>query len=523
MAKVCPVCGATYADASAFCSVDGSALRADELDAGLVGTVIADRYLLTDRLGEGGMGKVYLARHVRLPQQVAIKVLRHELVSDASAVARFNREATSASRIEDERVARVYDFGETDAGVVYLAMEYVPGRTLRALVADEGALAPRRVAALVRQIAEGLDAAHRLGIVHRDLKPDNVLVVEKDGRDRVKLVDFGIAKAFGADDGGLTRTGFVVGTPQFMSPEQLLGATVDERSDVYALALVAFQCLTGELPFDATTPGRTLATRLTEAPRRLADAKGDVAWPPRVQATFDAGLAREPEQRPASAGAFAAALGDAIEAWEAPAAAPTVTAPTTPPRRRQRGVAIAAGALVLVVGGALALRDRSTSRPPAEVATATVAAPASPSATADTTRPTPPAPPVRTPTRTPTHTTVRRDSAPAAPSVPAAATTPTVDDHVVARNTLDSLVERLRDSTMRGPRVRPVAQAMAALLPRLHPPARRRAMFRLIDASVRGGNPRLACYWLRRVQPLVQGAAEQTELRRYQQRVTCGT
>ena len=318
MSKICPVCGNTYSDANAFCPADGTTLRAAEVTADLIGSVVADRYLVTDLLGEGGMGKVYLARHVRLPQQAAIKVLRHNMLKDAAAVARFTREAASASRIDHDRVARVYDFGETDDGTVYLAMEYVPGRTLKKLLTDTGPLEPRRAALLVRQIAEGMDAAHRLGIVHRDLKPDNVIIVEDaDGSERAKVVDFGIAKALGADEAGagLTQAGYVVGTPEFMSPEQLLGGSVDARSDVYALAIIAYQCLTGGFPFDTTTPERVMTARLTEAPRTLAYAQPAVGWPQEVQAVLDAGLSRDVEGRPASAGTFARSLSAAIEHW----------------------------------------------------------------------------------------------------------------------------------------------------------------------------------------------------------------
>ena len=169
MAKLCSACGTTYDDAVTFCPADGAALRPVGDDATLVGAVIAGRYLVSERLGEGGMGTVFLGRHVRLPQQVAIKVMRPELLADPVALARFNREAANAASIEHDRVVRVYDFGETADGMVYLAMEYVPGRTLKALVAEEGPLAPARAAALVRQVAEGVEAAHRLGIIHRDL------------------------------------------------------------------------------------------------------------------------------------------------------------------------------------------------------------------------------------------------------------------------------------------------------------------------------------------------------------------
>ncbi len=316
MPKTCPVCGTSYTDTSVFCPADGTTLRADEAAGDLVDSVIADRYLIKKLLGEGGMGRVYLAQHVRLPQMAAIKVLHPGMVKDQDAVARFNREAANAAKIEHERVARVFDFGETRDGLVYLAMEFVPGRTLRAILADEPRLPPARAANLVYQIAEGLDAAHRISIVHRDLKPDNILVItDEHGVDRSKVVDFGIAKAVDGAETQLTRTGMVVGTPEFMSPEQVLGEPLDARSDVYALGLLAYQMLTGVLPFSATTPERSLTARLIEDPRPLKIAAPETDWPADLQAAFDHVLAREPNDRTPSAMAFADALVGATEAW----------------------------------------------------------------------------------------------------------------------------------------------------------------------------------------------------------------
>lgn len=318
MPKVCPVCGNHYPDSSVFCPTDGSSLRAADAAGDLIGSVIADRYLVTDLLGEGGMGKVFLAQHVRLPLQAAIKVLRPELLKDPSSVARFNREAANAASIEHERVARVFDFGETGDGLVYLAMEYVNGTTLKKLLAD-GPLDLERSVRIIRQVADGLDAAHRMGIVHRDLKPDNILVhVGPDGEYSCKVVDFGIAKAVGAgnNEAALTRTGFVVGTPEFMSPEQLLAGDLDARSDVYALALTAFHCLTLELPFESKGPDHGLTARLVSAPRSLSEVRPDKRWPRALEAAFEHALQRDPEQRTASAGDFARALEAAVFATE---------------------------------------------------------------------------------------------------------------------------------------------------------------------------------------------------------------
>ncbi len=275
----------------------------------IVGTVVAERYLITELLGEGGMGKVYLGQHVKLPRRAAVKVLHQNMVREADAVARFNREATNASKIDHERVARVFDFGETSTGLVYLAMEYVEGRTLKKVLAEDGPMSLSRTATLVRQIADGLDEAHRSGIVHRDLKPDNILVGKSaSGGDACKVVDFGIAKALGSGERSLTRTGFVVGTPEYMSPEQLLGEPIDHRSDVYALALLAYQCLTGETPFDSRTPDRGLMARLANEPRALITVRPDKQWPVELQAALNKGMSRDRERRYRTSGMFAEAF-----------------------------------------------------------------------------------------------------------------------------------------------------------------------------------------------------------------------
>ncbi len=309
MPKVCPNCGDRFADAVALCPSDGATLRAADPGSDFIGSIVADRYVVTEALGEGGMGKVYRARHVRLPRDAAIKVLHAHMVQDPGAVARFDREAANASRIDHENVVRVFDFGETSDGLVYLAMEFVPGRTLKDVLSEDGPLTIPRAADLVNQVAGGLDAAHKLGIVHRDLKPDNVLVLpDEHGGFRCKIADFGIAKAIGSGEKSLTRTGFVIGTPEYMSPEQLLGEEVDHRSDVYSLALLAFQCLTGQTPFDSATPDRGMMARLTNQPRALSDLRPNESWPKDLQAVLNKGLDRERVRRYESAGQFAAAF-----------------------------------------------------------------------------------------------------------------------------------------------------------------------------------------------------------------------
>ena len=289
MAKVCPSCELTYADSDFFCAVDGSPLRSTAAEAdNLVGTVIADRYRVEAILGEGGMGRVYRARHVRVPREAAIKVLRRTLISDAYAVAAFNREARNAASVGDHpNIAAVYDFGETPDGLVFLAMEFVDGETLGKRLDRDSTLPPARAVEIVRQIAAGLSAAHELPepVVHRDLKPDNILLkATRDGSDWVKIVDFGIAKAVKRDTQLLTSPGLVVGTPRYMSPEQLTGGTIDVRSDIYALGMIAFQMLTGRMPFPSASREEESSIpwalqRLTIAPSTLASVRPDVQWP----------------------------------------------------------------------------------------------------------------------------------------------------------------------------------------------------------------------------------------------------
>jgi hypothetical protein len=287
------------------------------------GSVLADRFEILRSLGSGGMGAVYLARHRLMERLCAIKVLHPALARDEESLQRFLAEARNASRILHPNVCAVYDCGTTPEGTVYLAMEYVEGRSLGAILAEQGALPLDRAAALLDGIAAGLEAAHELGIVHRDLKPDNVMVVSRAGHETVKLVDFGIAKALARDPGrDLTTPGTVVGTPDYMAPEQFAGDPVDCRTDVYALGLTFYRMVTGVLPHRADTAREMLTRRLTEPPDPLARVAPDRWFPPGLQGVLDRALARRPEDRFARAIEFAAAVGAALAA--APVAAAEV-------------------------------------------------------------------------------------------------------------------------------------------------------------------------------------------------------
>ena len=305
--KICPVCSTEYADDVKFCPNDGQTLRSAAPATDLVGQVVADRYHVIKKLGEGGMGQVYLAEHVKMGRRSAIKVMNPSMVHDPDAVARFNREASNASRITHPNVCAIYDFGETPEGLIYLAMEFIEGEPLTDLLERDGALPVRRAVGIFVQVADALQAAHDLGIVHRDLKPDNIMLAQKKGGDQVKVVDFGIAKAVGGDESGqkVTKTGLVVGTPEFMSPEQLSGDKLDGRSDLYSLALVFYRMLAGKLPFEATTVQETMIKRLTDEPAKLAASRPDLSFPPGLQAVLDSALMRNPMERYQTVAKFA--------------------------------------------------------------------------------------------------------------------------------------------------------------------------------------------------------------------------
>jgi serine/threonine protein kinase len=302
--KVCTTCGAEWPDDTKFCPSDGSPLRVAE-GTSLIGGVVAS-YHIIDKLGEGGMGAVYLGEHVKMGRKSAIKVLTQSLAQDTDAIARFNREAANAARINHANVCAIYDFGETPDGLIFLAMEFIEGEALTDLLQREGPLGPYRAASMIRQIGEALQAAHDLGIVHRDLKPDNIMITRgRDGSDVVKVVDFGIAKATGGEEGQkVTRTGLVVGTPEYMSPEQLSGDVLDGRSDIYSLALVFFRILTGRLPFEADNAQEMMVKRLTDEPFKLNEVLPGANFPARLQQVLDRGLQRMPGDRYATAEEF---------------------------------------------------------------------------------------------------------------------------------------------------------------------------------------------------------------------------
>jgi eukaryotic-like serine/threonine-protein kinase len=262
-------------------------------------TIIDGRYKVLSRLGSGGMADVYLAEDQLLGRQLAVKVLHHHFAEDQEFVERFRREASSAAGLSHPNIVGIFDRGEWN-GTYYIAMEYVAGRSLKTVVREQGALDPATAIDIVTQILRAARFAHKRGVIHRDLKPHNV-ILDEEGRARV--TDFGIAKA-GASD--MTLTGSIMGTAQYLSPEQAQGHTVSGRSDLYAVGIILYELLTGSVPFDGETAVAIAFKQVSAEPRAPSELQPGL--PPALDAVVLRALAKDPAQRFADADEFIAAL-----------------------------------------------------------------------------------------------------------------------------------------------------------------------------------------------------------------------
>ena len=284
------------------------------------GSVVDNRYRVLRRLGSGGMADVWLAEDTHLQRQVALKVLHRRFLQDQQFVDRFQREAESAAGLQHPNIVGVYDRGR-DGEVNYIAMRYVEGPTLKELI--ERGLTPEQAAALVRQVLEGARFAHRNGIVHRDLKPQNVIV---DGEGKAVVTDFGIARA-GVSE--ITQTGSVMGTPQYLSPEQAQGFEVTPVSDLYSIGVILYEALTGRVPFEGENAVAIAMKQVSEVPQRPSSINPRVS--PALDAVVMRALEKEPGQRFQSADAFIAAL-DAAMKDPGGGVPPLRSHPSRPPR-----------------------------------------------------------------------------------------------------------------------------------------------------------------------------------------------
>jgi len=314
----CDACGHSNIDGARFCANCG-ALMPVEPEKGqdqMIGQLIGGRYRVTGVLGEGGMGIVYVGEQQMgsTVRKVAIKTLHQHLSKDPSVLARFHRECGTVAQLEHPNTIKFYDFGATADGTLYIAMEFVAGRSLADAI-QEGPMAPDRVVKIMRQVCGALDEAHMQGIIHRDLKPENVVLTNRAGEtDFVKVLDFGIAarteSADAQKEAKLTQQGMVLGTPPYMSPEQFTGKALDARSDIYSLAVMSYELLTGKLPFEADTPWQWATQHMTAQPIPFEVSAPSKNIPETMRAAILRGLAKDRDQRPSTAREFFSELSD---------------------------------------------------------------------------------------------------------------------------------------------------------------------------------------------------------------------
>jgi serine/threonine-protein kinase len=298
--KYCPACDRGYADEMRFCAADGSTLEIRREEVGArdhyVGRTIKGRYRIIQKLGEGGMGTVYLAEQVSIARKVALKLLQGAYARDQEFIERFRREARLAASLNHRNIITVYDFDQDDDGTLFIGMEYVDGRQLSDVIRSEGAMDIGRAVRLGVQMATGLEAAHKTGVIHRDIKPDNIMVLGSPGMEEIKLMDFGIARL--RDTGvtnRLTRPDMIMGTPAYMAPEQAEGGEVSERTDIYSLGIVLYEMLSGSVPFKAATPGAVLMKQIQEKPLPLRKLRRTVSVP--VERVVMQALEKKPQKR----------------------------------------------------------------------------------------------------------------------------------------------------------------------------------------------------------------------------------
>lgn len=337
----------------------------------LVGTLLAERYEIIRRIGEGGMGAVYEGRHSIIGKRVAIKVLLEKFLENEEFMARLLQEARLASSIGHPNIVDVTDFGTTRDGRAFVVMEYLEGEPLASLVLRDAPLSVERSLFLIKQVASALGAAHAKGIVHRDVKPENVYLVRRGDQDFVKVVDFGVSKAVRAQEEAssqwqrLTRTGAVLGTPLFMSPEQASGQEdIDERADVWATGLMLYECLTGELPFRASNYLGVLSQIQKKDPMSPSVLRPELGIPEPVDRVVMMALQKNRQERFQTMAAFESEL-DHLLAGEMDQVLRVASDPSLPPvelpKNRWRWYA----SLVLGVGIAIALILVGTARSPA--------------------------------------------------------------------------------------------------------------------------------------------------------------
>jgi eukaryotic-like serine/threonine-protein kinase len=374
--KVCPECGRSYAADAVVCAYDGMLLSAGSTSGWEAGPPskepapgdVLGQYRILDLLARGGMGVIYRAQHLRLGRQVALKVLKPSLVTRTDVVQRFFTEARAVNEIGHPNIVDVIDFVEVadqQPPLVYMVMELLAGEDLACRIRTRGPLDPAEAASIADRVADALAATHRRKILHRDLKPENVFLVEHEGSAQIKLLDFGIASAFGEKkEQRLTDPGSAVGTPAYMSPEQVLERELDERTDIYALGLLLYEMLTGSATFAGSSSGETLMKQVQERPEPVGRRRTvPPPVPPALEQVVMTCLQKDPRRRYQNMSQVRAALASAVDA----------TAPSLPrpgPRPRWPLYAATSTLLAAAAGVGLWLLVTSKPRPPRSVAAA---------------------------------------------------------------------------------------------------------------------------------------------------------
>ena len=359
----CPHCRAPNADDARFCGVCGRATSATEPASNpnlgeapqMIGREIAGRYRILSKLGEGGMGAVYKAEQMSLKRTVAVKLLRPEVASSPMLRRRFNAEAEAVAKLSHPNTVNIYDFGQDSDGTLFIAMEFVEGSSLRSVVHRDAPLPLRRALHIAAQVASSLTDAHARSIIHRDLKPDNVMLQDRGKqRDVVRVLDFGIAKL--RDENrqsqlAMTQAGDMLGTPQYMAPEQIRAEKIDGRTDVYALGCMLYEMLTARLPFEAPTVMALLSKHLLESIVPPSQRRPELMISPAVDHLIMTAMAKDPNARPPTMEAF----GEQIAAMLA-----TLPADTTQGTAQQPAV----GGVPLVTPAAYSAVGPPSSAPP---------------------------------------------------------------------------------------------------------------------------------------------------------------
>ncbi|HSK05007.1 MAG TPA: serine/threonine-protein kinase, partial [Kofleriaceae bacterium] len=309
---LCPHCQAPNADDARFCGACGRTTSLTEPISNpslgeapqLIGRVIAGRYRILAKLGEGGMGAVYQAEQISLKRTVAIKLLRPDVSASEMLLRRFNAEAEAVAKLRHPNTVNIYDFGQDVDGTLFIAMELIEGRSLRTVIHREAPLPIARTLAIAAQVAASLSDAHQKTIIHRDLKPDNVMLTDRGrSKDNVTVLDFGIAKLRDDSRGTqhqMTQAGDMLGTPQYMAPEQIRGEPIDGRTDVYALGGMIYEMITGRLPYEAPTVMALLSKHLLEQAPPPSQRRPDLGIPPAVDDLVMWAMAKDPAARPAT-------------------------------------------------------------------------------------------------------------------------------------------------------------------------------------------------------------------------------